>query len=233
MFTVVVGVVLGMQVANWNDERRERAEVARLLDQLRPELGNNIRGAKATADYYAVTRAYAETALKGWQGDPAISDDAFVIAAYQASQIIGTTINDASWAAIFGGEELRQIDDLALRKALILIVTTDTGQFRVEAVDTPYRRNLRRVIPAAIQTLIYANCGDRETEHMYTLPTRCDIALPAGEGARIAAELRRHPELAGDLNWHLSETTALVLNIDVYREQMEDLYRRIGTSTLG
>lgn len=233
MFTVVVGVVLGMQVANWNDERRERAEVARLLDHLRPELRANIQGTRELAAYYAVTRAYAETALKGWRGDPAVTDDAFVIAAYQASQIIGTSTNGATWAAIFGGEELRRIDDFALRKALVTVVTTDTEFQTTEAVDTPYRRNVRRVIPADVQALIRAKCGDRSTGVMYTLPARCDIALPAGVGASVAAALRRQPELAGDLNWHLGETAAAVLNSEAYREQMEDLYRRIGASKQG
>ena len=34
---VVVGVFIGTWVANWNQEREEKTEIGRLIEQLRPE----------------------------------------------------------------------------------------------------------------------------------------------------------------------------------------------------
>ena len=52
------------------------------------------------------------TGVAGWRGDHRISDDQFVIAAYQASQIYGIGINAQNWTLTFGGTQLR---DMTLR----------------------------------------------------------------------------------------------------------------------
>ena len=96
---VVAGVFVGTQVSNWNATRLEGAETQHRLDQLKPELRRIVARAALVRDYYATTRRYAETAFAGWENDPKVSDNAFVIAAYQASQIKAMSTTSQSWAA--------------------------------------------------------------------------------------------------------------------------------------
>ena len=102
---VVIGVFVGTQVSNWNQERLEKVATSKMLDQLRPEIQNQFEFFNSARIYYRTTRPYAEQALAGWAGDPQISDNQFVIAAYQASQIYGIGINAQNWALTFGGKE--------------------------------------------------------------------------------------------------------------------------------
>ena len=48
---VILGVFIGTQVSNWNAERSERADSARLLAQLEPEL-------RAQVDFYGTAKTY-------------------------------------------------------------------------------------------------------------------------------------------------------------------------------
>src|SRR5436190_1627440 len=77
---VIVGVFIGTQVSNWNQERLEKRETQRMLTQVDPQLQSMSNYFSSSRVYYATTRAYATTALAGWRSDPKVSDHDFVIA---------------------------------------------------------------------------------------------------------------------------------------------------------
>ena len=224
---VALGVVLGMAVTNWNEDRREHADVEKLLDQLQPELAFSIRADKEGAAYYGITRNYADVALAGWANDPKVSDRDFVIAAYEASQVMGNTRNDGTWATMFGGTQMRQIDDPELRQALARVLSTESNSWRELA--TPYRTNVRRLIPLAIQEAIRAQCGDRSIagRPAFMLPATCVLNLSA-DYAAAAAALRAQPSLIEDLRWHLAEVSTYLANLALHRKQLEILSRQIA-----
>ncbi|HJS41185.1 MAG TPA: hypothetical protein VJ763_07265 [Sphingomicrobium sp.] len=230
---VVVGVFLGTQVANWNLERIEKRETERMLVQLVPELQSQLQYFDDVRTYYGVTRRYAEQALAGWNGASGISDEQFVIAAYQASQITGIGTNAENWALTFGGEQLRNIDDANVRRNLEVILTSDYGPISLNAAASPYRQQVRRVIPMSVQDAIRRECGDRfGTGHVgfvrISLPETCGLKIPAAEAARIASSLRARPELAQELNWHLAGVAVVLTNVDILQGPVRDLNRELA-----
>src|SRR3954470_2719362 len=120
---VIVGVFIGIWVANWNQERVKKQETRQMLVQLKPELLGLRELSSSTRNYYAVTGRYADNAFAGWDRKPDVSDEEFVIAAYEASQIIGFNNNGAEWAAGLGANELRNIDDPKVRAPLTRLMT--------------------------------------------------------------------------------------------------------------
>src|SRR5215213_7331256 len=115
---VVFGVFIGTQVSNWNQARAEKAATQRMISQLVPELRSEIEFFDEVKKYFATTRRYGEQALAGWNRDPNVSDEQFVIAAYQASQINGIGINPDSWSLTFGGGQLRNIENPQVRRTM-------------------------------------------------------------------------------------------------------------------
>jgi hypothetical protein len=229
---VIIGVFIGIQVANWNEERLERRETQRMLTRLKPELRNLLDLYASARTYYATTREYAATAFAGWQSDPKVSDRDFVIAAYQASQIYATAINNATWATIFGADRLRTIDDSLIRNNLAFLMYSDTTQIDTEAVNTPYRQNVRRVIPVEIQDAIRAECGDRrpaDNLQLWFLPKSCDLDVPPAAAAMAAAALRAHPQLVDDLRWHTAAAAAFLNNIDTFEKKTRQLQEQIDS----
>jgi hypothetical protein len=225
---VIVGVFVGNQVSNWNEARLQKEQTARTLEQLRPELNGEIDYFASIRRYYQLTRHYADVALAGWNGDPRISDAQFVIAAYQASQIYGVGINGQSWTLVFGGDQLRNIDDPGLRRHLGAVMTQDYTQVGLVVMQTRYRDEVRLVIPNSIQSAIRARCGDRlvrdaADEDIFILPADCALRLNPGEAAAAAKALRAHPLLAGELALHLSSANAYLQNIDIIEAAIEAL----------
>lgn len=233
---VVVGVFIGTWVANWNQARSERRVTAQMLTELQPGLRHFIGFFDTAKPYYRTTRAFADTAFAGWRGDPKVSDDQFVIAAYQASQVYGLEINAVNWAKIFGSDQLRSIDDPAVRRGLASPMSVDFADVAPNAVRTPYREQVRKVIPEDIQNLIRDGCGDRplpDDPQLAFLPERCAIDLPARRWADAAAQLRAKPELVGELRWHLAAIATFLFNMSKIDQSTLDLSAAIGDADAG
>lgn len=213
---VVVGVFIGIQVANWNDQRAARSETNRTLELLSivvedfEEIADHFKG------YYATTKAYGETALEGWADENAISDSAFLVSAYQASQIMGSSQELQVFAELMGAENIRNLNDSELQRLLQVYISSPSNITRSDAVDTPYRRNVRRAIPFTIQEEIRAKCGDQRVETLrpVALPSNCDIELPVEIARSAATDLRARTDLRDDLQWHMASTQSVLADLE-------------------
>lgn len=231
---VVIGVFLGIAAANSNERRLERRETERLLIQLQPELHDFLDFFDSARRYYATTHAYADTAFAGWERQPTVSDSQFVVAAYQASQVYGLPNNGQSWALIFGGQQMRNIEDLAIRRDLARVMTYNYDALDYTSVATPYRQHVRELIPTGIQEAIRSACGDQthpnKTLAFLTLPPTCELQIPSSEAAQTAAKLRAKPELADELRWHLAAVATFLVNMQQLEAPTRALSTKIDTT---
>ena len=234
---VVTGVFIGTQVANWNQGRLETVKTERMLAQFVPELRNQIAAYGTNLRYFATTRRYAEQAFSGWRRDPRLSDEQFVIAAYQASQITGIGLNADAWSLTFGGEQIRDIEDPKLRRLLEVVLTADYAPVDYTTVATRYREQVRHVIPTDIQDDIRRVCGDRtkwmkDGFSIIYLPQTCSLKIDPSEAAAAAAALRARPDLARGLNWHLAAVAVYLQNFEGLVTPMRRLEAQLSADTL-
>ena len=231
---VIVGVFVGTWVANLNQEAGERREAERMVSEVRTGLLQFDGALKATQDYFDVARDYGDVAFAGWAGDPKVSDRQFVIAAYQASQISQVATNGASWTQIYGGSELSKIPDPELRGSLAAVMALDFEQLGLTSVATPYRQDVREIIPQDIQDAIRAQCGDSIVlgpPLTTILPAHCDVALPPDRWAAAARDLRAQPQLVKELRWHRAAVASFVYIADTFRIRVHRALSRIDART--
>lgn len=227
---VVVGVFIGMQVSNWNQARIEQRATQRMIEELKPGLANFIDFFESAKTYYAITGNYAQTAFAGWRKDPKVSDEQFVISAYQASQITIFGVNAVNWTQVFGGDQLANIEDAELRRGLANLMTLNFDLIDTPAIDTPYRQNVRQVIPEDIQDRIRAQCGDTvvpEKPLIQMLSPNCDLDFPTERWSEAAAALRARPDLSAQLRWHRAATAAFLSNVQLFESQSRQVMQRI------
>lgn len=228
---VVAGVFFGIVAANWNEERLQRRQTAELLEQLDRELGIFVRYIEGVERYYRSAGAYGDRAAAAWNGDPTITDDQFIIAAYQASQINGIGNNTDVWATIFGADHLRDIKDPVLRQNLALVMSYDYSIIHLDSVSSRYREEVRKIIPGSIQAQIRERCGDRvigDARFGYELPSTCSIKFEPKESERTASRLRARPYLAGELHWHRAAVANQITQANFIKEAARIVTERIG-----
>ena len=231
---VVLGVFIGMQVTNWNEQRQEREGTLRLLDQFRPELASLAEDGERMRAYYKVNDSYVERAFAGWNGDTGIGDEEFVTSAFQASRVEGQALNTEVWAQIYGADQIRNVRDPALRNALIDVLTIDSSIGDWRQLMTDYRTKLRRIVPEDIQSVIQRDCSEdpveesRRTTTVSTLNPTCDTRLSDDDFAEAARILRNHPELVGDLRQHQSVVAVYLYNNDLAQQAFAQLAEEIA-----
>src|SRR5688572_14951181 len=203
---------------------------------LEPELQSQLEFFENVRTYYVTSRRYADRALAAWHGRSGLSDEQFIIAAYQASQVTGIGTNAENWAITFGGDQLRDIEDPKVRRNMELMLTSDYSTVTFNSVATPYRENVRRVIPIKIQDDIRRECGDRNLPGkngfvLVVLPETCGLKIPPTEAASIAAALRARPDLVAELNWHLAAVAVLLTNAEILVIPIRELHRDLSKTS--
>jgi hypothetical protein len=200
---VVVGVVIGIQVANWNEERGDRARARGYLERIGSDLATDVEVYrdrlafwKKVADYGATGLRYAET------GDAGGLDQWDLLLAYfQASQLAEFWSTDTTYEELKSAGELRLLADVGLRERLARYYTNAANPTLTER--PAYRMHARGIVPLDLQLHIWENCyganqnGEQEMH---------DCESPTDE-ARVAAvvdALRSDAALMAELRYWMS-----------------------------
>jgi hypothetical protein len=207
---VVIGVFVGIQVANWNaaraDELRARGYLERIRDDLDADLagnGDRLAFSRQVAAYGTQGLAYAETGDAG-----GASQWELLLAYFQASQVASLIVNQTTHDELKSAGELRLIANAALRKRIAQYYAQGVPP---SAQERPaYRLSVRARIPLEIQRHVWRQCYRAEDETQRLLP--CTPPVGEDEARAVVDALRRDAELMGELRYWMStlEVAALL-----------------------
>jgi hypothetical protein len=206
---VFIGVFLGIQANNWNESRMAestaKTDRARLIEDLR----TNELDLDGRRSYYEDVRQHALHALEGFSSPNADLGEAFLVAAYQASQVRIRPMRRFTYDELVATGDLGGIGDQSLREELAVYYLGLT------AIDTsirdipPYRDRIRREMPYAVQARIRSRCGEQSRQVkgavVRSLPTRCRTGLHSALVASAVAQLRAAPEMDRDLTRYITD----------------------------
>jgi hypothetical protein len=159
---VVLGVFVGIQVANWNEarqaDRASRAVTAQLIEDLAAEEW----GFHYLFEYSDDVLKNAELALAALEGRAGGNDEALLIAAYRATQYREPRRRRSTYDELISTGEIGLIRDRELRDLAIMVYTTQMfDNIRQEGVRSRYREAFRMAVPIPVQRALSAACGDR------------------------------------------------------------------------
>ena len=201
---VVVGVFLGTQANNWNQDRSDRARGHAYRERLAADLAANQNDYGARRRYEEVVRTHALAALDAVERPPGPSDAQFLIDLYQASQINPRHTLRSTYDEIISVGGLESVGDAALRRTLanfyIAVATTSVTFDNVP----PYREHLRSAMPYAVQRNVVGRCPETisfaaDSAASLNLARSCSLDLPPAEIAAAAAKMRHEPKLDEEL----------------------------------
>ena len=232
---VVAGVFVATQVTNWNDARKTtaRAEVftARLTEDVRFEDWANQR----TTTYYAQVLRNAGVAAAALTGDTTLTDEAFLAAAYRATQYKDHDRARATYEELLSTGEIGLIANDTLREAAIAVFTTPVfDQITEEGIQSEYRRVFRRLVPVDVQRELLRSCGDRRPMRgdyvaiLGELDYPCSLDVPPERIARAAAALRSDPTVLPALQLRFGNLESILVNLTAELSNMLDNLRHVA-----
>jgi len=205
-FIVIVGVFIGIQVANWNDAQRERSRAAEYAESLKLDLRAELEYSEGLIDYYQTTLSSGEIAYAGLTQAGSHSDEVTLINAYRASQFNFYERRRSTFDEIVNAGMLNLITDPELREVAILIYATQVFDvLQEEGQNSRFRELFRMTVEPALQTHLGQQCGDRLLQSrngaagLLSLDYLCELAASPTEIAAAVAALREDNDVIRSL----------------------------------
>jgi hypothetical protein len=230
---VVVGILIALQVENWNQDRRERNEAADWRRQILADLRQTQRDLDGRRNYAAQALAFGERALVLMGNDEPLDDDTawdLVLGAFQAGQIWPYRLTGPAFrqAQNAGGLGLVAEPDVIVTLAYLYDVAA-TDYELISGGLPKYRDLIRERLPWPLQDHIWdADCqvnvvDEGYADYRFEL-VRCEPPEDPELIHAAAAMLRADAALQDSLRGRLSQ-------LKVGEASMGRLIERVANAT--
>jgi hypothetical protein len=220
---VVLGVFIGTQVSNWNEEWETRKKAAVFSERLKHDLLLEAWGYEGLIEYYRDVTANADRTLDAVAGEAVLDDEQFVISAYRATQYKYNDRYRATYDEMVSTGTIGLIADQKLRETAIIVFTSPLfEEITVDGQESEYRELFRRAVSKDVQHELQAKCGDRYVELLdyagivKSLDYPCKLDLPAAKISAAAAALRANADFVPSLQLRFADVETAIGNLRDY-----------------
>ena len=198
---LVVGVFLGIQVANWNNEREANKKSAEFTEKLIADLREESWRYQFLLEYQRDIRRAAENTADAISGKKPLSNEEFLINAYRATQYKQGASRRSTYDELVSTGNIGLIKDRKLLNVSVRAYSLATIYNLVkEGIESRYRELFRMSVPNDVQRALAKACGDRyikpgdykDFDHVIDYP--CKTGLPADVINETANALRADPQ---------------------------------------
>jgi hypothetical protein len=213
---VVVGVFIGIQVSNWNEERESLITERAFIQSIGDDISQNISDGRGFIEMLLGVRGHGRRSLESINSDTPCSNDCWarLVDFFIASQWIDVRTN----LAVF--EEIKRSGlprDLTL-KATLMRYYGSTEQITIIAEQLPrYRELVRSVIPADAQVQMWTDCIEISGRQQIMIPD-CPAPISEAEASAVIDALRANHEIKSSLTFWMSTISVVIVGLEEQHE---------------
>lgn len=200
---VVTGVFIGIQAANWNEARADKARARVYLERIQSDLKADLANYRDRMQFWRAVSAYGRTGLV--YADTGRPDDGthwdVLLAYFQASQVAEFLTTSTTYDELKGAGELNLIANLELRNALAGYYTNAGNPALTER--PAYRQHVRGRIPIDVQVYIWTKCYASNEQGEQRL-LDCPSPLAEGRAIQVVNSIGSDRELMSELRYWMS-----------------------------
>lgn len=229
---LILGVFLGIQVSNWNQDRLDRAQGKEYRDQLYLDLESNQRDLAFRVHYDGQVLAHAEAALAALDGPAADRPGDFIISAYEASNHIPQPVRRSTYDEVQASGMANFLGDRMLKERIANYYVGMATMQRLFDNVPAYRDIIRSALPYEVQTQVLKDCPEVLETDKYgsvtpKLADNCKSRLDPRFARQVAAEARTIPNLRWALNGVAADLHQKIWNERKLSEEAERLKQQI------
>lgn len=223
---VVVGILIALQVSNWNEARHERARADTYYRRLHEGLQADARSMDTTLAFWRQVSAYGHAAMAHAETGQRVGDSNWktVLAWYQASQMMPFELDDTAFAEMRSNGDLRLIASERLRSRLADYYRLTATGTRANLLrhDPLYRHQVRGITPWAVQQYIWDKCF-RQLEGTQQELIDCPAPISEEAAGALLATYRGDSQLLRNLRYWVSALKVSEIVIADSRRSVEVL----------
>ena len=223
VIVVVVGIFLGMQVTEWNEERQRQELSEAITERLINDLLYEAFNYEYLVEYYDDVQSNINRVISDLENQNQQSDIDFLVSAYRSTQYLIYYRRTTTFDEITANGQIDLIKDPLVKStaeyAYNFDLMSNIGDF---GTGSEYRRRFRMLIPIWIQEELLKNCGDKVVpDYDYeaiinSLDYPCSIEVPPEEIKKYVTILKTDPELLGLLRLQHSNIQTAITNLTFY-----------------
>jgi hypothetical protein len=209
---VVAGVFVGIQVSNWNQQRATDKQAAIFTEHLKEDLREEDWVYQLMIGYNLQVLANAERAANALSGSSTMSDEAFLVSAYRATQYKQRLRRRATFDELISTGTIGLIKDRELRDLAVRVYNMPVIEnIARDGIESRYREAFRMSVATEVQRALARNCGDRPTmvrdygAIAASLEYPCQTGLSEASIREAAAALRSTPALLSLLRLRIAD----------------------------
>jgi len=226
---VVVGILIALQINNWNITRVNKNLEAQYCTRLLEDLKEDKAILEATLNYSNEVRSHAKKAMLLFENSESADKNPVenLIHFYQASQIQNPISAKSTYQELLSSGQINLIQISELKTAIIRYYEYNWAESTTLTLKNTYRSNLRSKMPDGIQHEIRSKCGDiyikiRKTYEV-ALPKNCKINVSIELAKSTIEQLKNDIELKKDLRLTIGNIEAKINFIESIKLQLEEL----------
>ena len=232
---VVLGVFIGIQVSNWNENLVTDRTAARFTEDLKTDLREEHWGYQLLISYNREVLENAEQTVNALEGKAALSDEALLVSAYRATQYRQRLRRRSTYDELISTGKIGLIRDRSLREAAMRIYNLPTIENLVrEGMQSGYREAFRMTVPNELQRVLGKQCGDRYIQTgdyaaisgMLDYP--CATGLPPHAVSAAASALRANTTLVPMLRLRIADIETRLVDLTVNNRPILESLRAIA-----
>ena len=223
---LVIGILIALQVNNWNQNRLDSAAAANAQIRMLDDLYEELTDMESMLSYKKIVRKYATRAISVFEMgvlSDETSPESFLIDLYQASQINDAQQSNSTYLELLASGKIGFIENVTLRSSIISHYSYDWTTSIIFSLQDPYRENIRRELPSSIQSHIRNECGDQYVKTRVELPESCDISFDEELTQKTVSDILKNDLLKSDLRYHLGNLDAQILLLITFKDNLEKI----------
>jgi hypothetical protein len=226
---VVIGILIALQINNYNETRKSRNLESEYIVRLLEDLREDEAIIQAVLNYQLEVTFHAKKAMEIFENrdDKKFNPVENLINLYQASQILDPSPASSSYKELIASGQINLLEDDDLKTAMIRYYEIDWTETGVFKEVNNYRANIRGKMPDYIQTEIRSKCGDiyvkiRKSIEI-ALPKTCDINVSPAVAQPIVDLIKTDETLKKDLRFLLGNQDAKIHHLTNTNNQLQEL----------
>jgi len=227
---VIVGVLVALQVSNWNEDRQDRRRGEQYAQRLHSELQTDLRNIDLTRQFWQKVAGYQAAATDHAETGKLVDGSAWktLLAYYQSSQLRPLELEDTTFTELRAAGELRLFPDPTLGNGLAdYYRNTSNGMIGEILRHNPqYRMQVRGLTPYPVQEYIWASCW-RQREGADQELIDCPSPIAEAQAAEIIAGYRAADTLLQNLRFWRTQMHVSTIIVDDLEKQGRALDARV------
>jgi hypothetical protein len=230
---VVVGILLALQVSNWNQDRLDRARADRYYQRIGAELRADRESIDQTVAFWKTVSDYGRGAMAFGDSGQLVEGSPWktVLAWYQASQLGPFQLEDTTFTEMRDSGDLALIADEGLRKRLADYYRISGGGVIGSILhhDPVYRVQLRGLTPWRVQEYIWTKCF-RQLGGTRQALIDCPSPISDAEAVALLETYRASDSLLQNLRFWVSTLRVSAIVLDNARKDAVTLAAEVDAA---